>query len=247
MKEIRQLRGQITNIINQLNPSANLIMDPKMKPPTPIQEKLLRQIILAGFIDNVAMLKKKNHVPNSYTSQNVAGDEGIFIHPSSSLHLETPDYVVYCELFRSSRLFIKYVTVIEGEWIGRLGNSMCSLGKPLENPAPRYNKKRDQVTCYYSPLYGTAQWELPAIEMEFAPGNECAKYYASFFLEGIIFPALKPFAQYLTAKSSIILKTWTQPKIQLLVGPLARFSINSRKKLEEIWKQKGKVFFRTPR
>ena len=40
--------------MNAIFPKINLIIDPKMQPPTHEQAKLLRQIILSGMIDKVA-------------------------------------------------------------------------------------------------------------------------------------------------------------------------------------------------
>ena len=36
-------------------------------------------------------------------------------------------------------------------------------------------------------------------------------------------------------KPSIVIKTWSQPKIQALVNPLGRFGVSDRKRLEKIW------------
>jgi len=236
MREIRQLRGQLTNIINQLNSKADLVLDPNMEHPTAIQERLLRQIILAGFIDNVAHLNKASPILRAYSVTGHA-EEVAMVHATSALRQETPEWIVYCELFRSSKLFLKGVTSVEPEWIGRLGVSLCSYSKPLENPPPKYNRKKDLVVCFQRPSYGPFSWELPALEREFTPSPEEAKYYARFFLEGEIFPALRPFVPVLVTKPSTVLKTWTQPKIQGLVNPFSRFGINSRKRLETMWQE----------
>ena len=52
--EIRKLRNQLTNKVNELWPKLNVIMQPKMNPPTDQDAKLLRQIILAGTPDQIA-------------------------------------------------------------------------------------------------------------------------------------------------------------------------------------------------
>jgi len=41
-------------VVNSLIPSANLILDPALKPPGDLQAKLLRQIVLSGLGDHVA-------------------------------------------------------------------------------------------------------------------------------------------------------------------------------------------------
>jgi len=45
--------------VNSLIPSANLVLDPALKPPGDLQAKLLRQIILSGLGDHVAWLVMK--------------------------------------------------------------------------------------------------------------------------------------------------------------------------------------------
>jgi ATP-dependent RNA helicase DHX37/DHR1 len=72
MIEIRKLRRQLTNEVNvvcftqletstliinlrfaQIMPDLNLALDPTLKPPTDLQSKLLRQILLSGLPDQV--------------------------------------------------------------------------------------------------------------------------------------------------------------------------------------------------
>jgi len=40
--------------VNSVIPEAEIVMDPQMKPPTDLQARLMRQIILAGLGDHVA-------------------------------------------------------------------------------------------------------------------------------------------------------------------------------------------------
>ena len=54
MIEIRKLRNQLTNKVNDIWPNLNVIMNPKMQPPTDQDSKLLRQIILSGSPDQIA-------------------------------------------------------------------------------------------------------------------------------------------------------------------------------------------------
>jgi len=44
----------LLSVVNSLIPSANLVLDPSLKPPGDTQAKLLRQVILAGLGDHVA-------------------------------------------------------------------------------------------------------------------------------------------------------------------------------------------------
>ena len=54
MVEIRKLRNQLTNKVNDIWPNLNVIMNPKMQPPSDQDSKLLRQIILSGSPDQIA-------------------------------------------------------------------------------------------------------------------------------------------------------------------------------------------------
>lgn len=52
--EARKLRKQLVNTVNLIFADVNLVIDPKMMPPSQEQAKLLRQIVLSGMVDRVA-------------------------------------------------------------------------------------------------------------------------------------------------------------------------------------------------
>ncbi|XP_013791104.1 probable ATP-dependent RNA helicase DHX37 [Limulus polyphemus] len=109
MIEIRKMRTQLTNEVNLVIPDVNLFVDPKMTPPTPLQIKLLRQVILTGFADHIARRIPKTDIKddekiklkNAY--QSIEVETPVFIHHSSVLHKEAPEYVVYQEIFRNKQ------------------------------------------------------------------------------------------------------------------------------------------------
>ena len=83
-----------------------------------MQLKALRQLLTAGFIDQVAV--RKDLVDKSQASgtqySNAKGipyqalgiSEDVFIHPSSLLiGGPPPDYIVYHEVIRTSRVYLK--------------------------------------------------------------------------------------------------------------------------------------------
>ncbi|CAG8530050.1 13771_t:CDS:10, partial [Acaulospora colombiana] len=115
MQEIHKLRGQLTNIVNNNCPDTNVFVDPKMKPPSALQLKALRQIIAAGFIDQVAVRKGliDNTTRTFSSTRNVAyktmwSDDDVFVHSSSVLYHEKPsDYVVYQELHKTNKVWMK--------------------------------------------------------------------------------------------------------------------------------------------
>lgn len=87
-------------------------------------------------------------------------DDDVFIHPSSILyHNKPPDFVVYQELHRTSKVWMKGkgnfnhvlgkedayvtgdflgVTVVESSWLSNLGKSLCTFSKPVELKVSKY-------------------------------------------------------------------------------------------------------------
>jgi len=89
--------------------------------------KVLKQLLTAGFIDQVAV--RKNRIEGAdgvqvSTSKGVPYkamgiSEDAFIHPSSVLaNVPPPDYVIFSEVIRTSRIFLK------GKQLSVLLNSM---------------------------------------------------------------------------------------------------------------------------
>jgi ATP-dependent RNA helicase DHX37/DHR1 len=128
LKEIQQLRRQLADLLRtnipgfaNLNPNQD-----KLDPPSPKQVQALKQMVAAGFIDQVAIRADKSPMPPPmYRKPRRAIDvpylplvpldgvedpaEGmVYIHPSSPLaHLsvdECPDYVVYSFLQKAGNV-----------------------------------------------------------------------------------------------------------------------------------------------
>ncbi|EPQ54490.1 P-loop containing nucleoside triphosphate hydrolase protein [Gloeophyllum trabeum ATCC 11539] len=167
MEEIHKLRSQISNIVQVNFPETHAAFVPNLTPPSTLQIKVLRQLLCAAFIDQVAVradlvakdgstgTKYASSVGVPYKALGVADD--VFIHPSSILaEVSPPDYVVFHELVRTSRLFIKGVTVINPAWLSNLGkHSLCTFSKPMKN---------SKGVMKVIPRFGPAGWELPAVD-----------------------------------------------------------------------------------
>ncbi|KAF9242610.1 P-loop containing nucleoside triphosphate hydrolase protein [Melanogaster broomeanus] len=133
MEEIHKLRSQICNIVNATFPGQTL------KPPNDTQLKVIRQLLAAAFIDQVAVRKdlaqKKTATGVQYTTTKgvpykaLGVEEDVFIHPSSVLSQRSPpDY----ENQRS-----------------------CTFTKPAKNSAG---------VLMTIPKFGPDQWELPPVK-----------------------------------------------------------------------------------
>lgn len=127
LKEIQQLRKQITDLLRTNVPAfTNLKYQDKLDPPSPKQVAALKQMVAAGFIDQVAIRadltpdppqqyrKPRRTIDVPYiplmpvhAGQEVESDRAVYIHPSSPLgHLsvqESPEYIVYSYLQRATQ------------------------------------------------------------------------------------------------------------------------------------------------
>ncbi len=117
MEEIHKLRAQIHNIVRTNFPTIKTEFVPGLRPPNDLQLKVLRQLLTAGFIDQVAVRKdrvEKESGGTKYTSTKgvpyraLGVPEDVFIHPSSVLAGQSPpEYVVFHEVVRTTRVWIK--------------------------------------------------------------------------------------------------------------------------------------------
>jgi hypothetical protein len=118
MEEVHKLRAQISSITQTNFPSIDVGFNPNIPPPKPNQVKALRQLIAASFIDQVAVRKDLVQLSdangNKYAScRGIAYRangviEDVFIHPSSVLfHKPPPDYIVFQEVARGTKVWIK--------------------------------------------------------------------------------------------------------------------------------------------
>ncbi|KAM3073472.1 putative ATP-dependent RNA helicase DHR1 [Clarireedia jacksonii] len=129
LKEISQLRRQITDLLRTNIPAfAALKYEEKLPPPSAKQVKALKQMVAAGFIDHVAIRADLSPTPSDsyrkptraidvpyltlfpshlqHSNKSEAEDENkaVYIHPASPLaHLspkECPEYIIYSYLQR---------------------------------------------------------------------------------------------------------------------------------------------------
>ncbi|CAG2165549.1 unnamed protein product [Oppiella nova] len=166
----KQLIYQIRSICSDLSED---MFSLEMKPPNALQIKLLRQIMLSGFFDRIARKvpvldidlndKEKRKLRNAY--QSIEVEKPVFMSKNSILSDDLPEYVVYQELFESSRLEMRNVVPIEAEWLPLFVPHLCTFSNPLENPAPRYDSTSDSIKCHRSATFGPYDWPIKATEL----------------------------------------------------------------------------------
>ncbi|NXK54391.1 DHX37 helicase, partial [Chauna torquata] len=253
MLEIRRLRGQLTTAVNSVCADAGLYVDPKMKPPTEAQATYLRQIVLAGLGDHLARRVQAEELlddkwKNAYKTALL--DDPVFIHPSSVLFKQLPDFVVYQEIVETTKLYMRLlkavvhtcVSAVEPEWIPALLPPYCHFGKPLENPPPSYCPETGRIRCHRPSVFYRVSWQLPAVEVDYPEGIDRYKYFARFLLEGKVIEKLGSYKQCLLSSPLIMLKTWSklQPRTESLLQALVAENCDNRDALLAAWKKNPK-------
>ncbi|KAL2718178.1 putative ATP-dependent RNA helicase kurz [Vespula squamosa] len=247
--EIKKLRQQLTNEINLNVPNINLIIDPSMSPPTDMQAKLLRQILLAGMADQVARkvlseeIEDQDKAKWKYAYKTVEMEDPVFMHSSCVLRKTSPEWVVYQEIYETNKLYMRGVTAIEPEWLPKFAPTLCTLSEPLIEPSPRYDLHSGKVLCHITGTFGRAGWQLPMIEIEYPMNIEGVKWFARFFLEGEVCPKLKRFVPILLSTPGSVNKSWAKllPRTEAITKTLLSEGVMSKCKLIEVW-DKNKTF-----
>lgn len=183
MQEIHKLRQQISRIVQMTFPGVDAGFVPKLAPPNETQVrsfpfarldfrpltsssfaqqlKVLRQLLTAAFIDQVAVRKDLVDKTSNLSFAKVAStrgvayrafgiDEDLFIHPSSNLfHSSPPEFIVFNELHRTHKVWLKSASLflfrfLRSDPFSRLTSARAPLlarshhqGQPGLAPRPR--------------------------------------------------------------------------------------------------------------
>ncbi|KAJ8980392.1 hypothetical protein NQ317_009386 [Molorchus minor] len=255
--EIRKLRQQLTNEIKRTCQRL------KLKPPTDLQAKLLRQILLSGMGDQLARKIQPDEVKvgedkakykYAYQANNM--EEPVFLHQSSVLKKTLPEFVIYQEIYETNKIYMRGVTAVEAEWLPTCVPSLCNLSEPLLSPEPvfdaatgksgksyetnsyDYNIFRQSVSCMVTGTFGPQAWPLPRIEMPYPNSVDGYKWFARFFLEGKVFTRLEKYSKNLLSQPNIMVKSWAklQSRTEALLKALLGRECCSKQAIENVWK-----------
>ncbi|XP_057318023.1 probable ATP-dependent RNA helicase kurz [Microplitis mediator] len=244
--EIRKLRQQLSNEIALNIPELDLTIDPNMPPPTDLDAKLLRQIVLSGMADHVAkrvspdeIKQDEDKVKWRHAYKTLEMEDPVFMHSSCVLRKSKPEWVVYQEIYETNKMYMRGVTVIEPEWLIKFAPTLCRMNEPLDDPPPRYDIETGKVLGHMSGTFGRAAWELPTMEMEYPNSVDGVKYFARFFLEGQVCPKLKRFVPSLLSSPGTINKSWAEllPRTKAITNALLSKEVMSKEKLLEAWQE----------
>ncbi|CAH1971493.1 unnamed protein product [Acanthoscelides obtectus] len=245
--EIRKLRMQLTSCIKDNVPDVDdITVDPEMPPPTDLQAKLLRQILLAGMGDQVAKKimpdelkegEEKAKFKYAYRANNM--EEPVFLHQGCVLRKTLPEYVVFQEIYETNKMYMRGVAAIEPEWLPIYVPQLCNLSDPLPSPEPSYRPDTGKIHCNVTGTFGPQAWPLPRIELAHPDGAAVYKWFARYLLEGTIFPKLAKFQPVLLSRPQVMVKSWStlQPRTQELLKALQTRRCCTKTELMNIWSQ----------
>ncbi|XP_014388830.1 PREDICTED: probable ATP-dependent RNA helicase DHX37 [Myotis brandtii] len=177
--------------------------------------------------------------PHTPSLQTPLLDDPVFIHPSSVLFRELPDFVVYQEVVETTKMYMKGVSAVEIQWIPALLPNYCQFNKPLEEPPPAYCPEKGRVLCHRDSVFYHVGWPLPAVQVDFPEGLDRYKHFARFLLEGQVFPRLASYQACLLSSPSTMLKTWArlQPRTESLLRALVAEKADHRDALLAAWRK----------
>ncbi|RXG72512.1 putative ATP-dependent RNA helicase kurz [Armadillidium vulgare] len=244
--EYRKLRRQLTNEINVLIDDANITLHPGLKPPTDDQAYLLAEIIFIGSVDQVARRvdssefhteEERKMWRNAYRT--VYSDRPAFLSSASALHKDKPQYIMYQEIYESTKVYLRCATVVNEAWLLFHGDSLADLSPPLDVPQPSFDSRLDRVMCHRKGTFGPQKWELRAYPVEFPTTQDLFKWVAYFFLIGELWPPLKPHVKYLYDPKTLIspITLRYREKRQNLMKALFSENIKSGSDLQRVWRK----------
>lgn len=248
MVEINKMGVQLSREMTKAFQDLSLDLD--MQPPSEEDIEKLRKILTTGFTDHVARLfpeeemKLNKELKNAYKCLDL--EDPVFIHPSSVLFSELPRYIIYQEIVHTSKYYMKGVIEINPEWLPAFAPTLCKFSEPLEEPAPTYDREKDQILCTMNVNFGAWQWDLPPVIMEMPKGLLKYSWFAFFLLDGQIHIFFKHYRRHLLSSPSTILKSWARllPRTRYLLQALIEKEVDSRDSLEKIWKEEPKYLLR---
>ncbi|KAL2631648.1 hypothetical protein R1flu_016334 [Riccia fluitans] len=220
--------------------------EPYEKKLSQLQEALIRRAICAGWADKVSRklsLQERAAIPDAQRKRKVVAyrscstEEPIFLHPTSVVSKEAPEFVVYNELVHTSRIHMQRVTSVESSWLVRQAEAMCTYSKPLTDPPPWYDPLADEVMCWVTPSFGPHLWELPLHRVVLKRGKHRTAVFACALLQGKVLPSLSLLKPCLTNDPNIILKPESQAlkRVSDLMYRLTLAAADTRAKLRDCW------------
>lgn len=111
----------------------------------------VRKCIVAGYFNHAA----KRDPQEGYRT--VAENQLVYIHPSSSLHNKTPEWVIYHEVVMTSKEYMRNVMTIEPKWLVELAPNYFKQADPTKLSK---TKKRERIEPLFDRHNPPDAWRL---------------------------------------------------------------------------------------
>ena len=241
-------------VLNELDDSNQAASSMISLPPGGDVERTLRQALCAGWADRIARRSKHKEMEQASRANEKSTkatryvpallDAAVFLHPTSSLHRSSPDYVVYTDLLQTDkRAYIVGATGIEPEWLIQHCDALVDQGAMLADPAPRYVSREDRVLGWTAPRFGPHRWDLPLNPIAVNDVDTKCAVFATALLSGAVSPPMADLREKLAAKPLLASRPEgrAQKRVVDLLGALKRVGggICTRAQLRQIWMTRG--------
>lgn len=247
MQEAHSLMEQLATLLNRrlrLQDLGVVLHQPlQLLPPDPEQALKLRQCVLEGLVDHIAVAAPELH-RNAFVCADLGPGRPVFVHSSSNVYRykPRPTALAFNEILETSKPCMRDCVAIDLTHLARraaAGDSpLLRLGEYLATPAPRYLPDQDSVLGFCSPKYTPLDLALPTMELE-VPKDAIFRYkvFARALLSGEVLRGFPPAGQQLLAKPLLVLHTPNNPRVLGVVGPLWEARVGTRAELLARWKR----------
>lgn len=158
----------------------------------------------------------------------------VFIHPSSVLYTDTPDYVLYQEIVQfSDKKCMLTVCAIDPDWLPTLATAYCRFEPPSADALAHYDRALDRIVIPMSTSF--SGWQLGNVDRPHPTNLNLYRWFAVAFLAGDICQSLAAYTSRLLAAPTTMMKSWArlQPRTEHLLNALVEFSIASGNAFEK--------------
>lgn len=211
------------------------------KPMNASQSLKLRECLVEGLIDRVAVMKPELG-RYAYVCADLGQDSPVFFHNSSNVYRYRPQpmMIVFNEIISTTKSFMRDCIAVDPMMLSRRAvdgtSNLLKLGEFLPVPAPRYLTDQDSVLAFAQPSYAALGHSLPTVEIE-VPADNIFRYkvFAKALLDGEVLEGVPPRDARLLARPAVVLQAASNPRVLGVVGPLWEARIGSREELGRRW------------
>ena len=208
----------------------------------------LRRALLRGWADRVARRVKPSEESDSADLPKTRAtrykpallSSTVYLHPSSSLHKTSPEYVVYADVAATEkRSYLGGATAVDASWLCDDAAALTSLSAPLEDPMPRYVPSKGIVVCFSQPHFWKHRWALPLRAESMRADEGGCGAFAAAVLSGAVSPPMQTLRERMAAKPSLCARAEgkTQRRVGELVHALQRRGVASKEELKAQWRR----------